>query len=369
MIAVVAMNGHGVRIHPLLYPLAGLYGCGVRVRNWLFDRGIWKSRCFPLPVICIGNLAVGGTGKTPHTEYLIRLLQDDYTVAVLSRGYRRKTKGFVLASPEATAVDIGDEPYQMAHKFPGICVAVDGDRCHGIEQLLDRGRALGTEVILLDDAFQHRYVKPGISLLLTDYRRPFFADALLPAGRLREPASGKRRADVLIVTKCPSELGAEERNSYLRALSPLPHQQVFFTTLVYGALQPLFATVPERRLETLRVDEQVLLLTGIAAPGLLIEELSRRTRQVTSIAFADHHDFSAADLQRVEAAFRRLRDGHRLVITTEKDASRLVGHQELSEELKAHLYVLPIEVAFLNNEQQRFNQYIKEYVRENTRGC
>ena len=361
------MEASSVRIFRSLYPLSFLYGCGVRVRNWLFDQGLLPSRRFLLPVISVGNLAVGGTGKTPHTEYLIRLLRNDWQVAVLSRGYRRKSKGFVLASASATAADIGDEPYQMAHKFPDIYVAVDSDRCEGIDRLTDSRTAPGVEVILLDDAFQHRYVRPGLSLLLTDYHRPFFQDALLPAGRLREPVAGRRRAEVMVVTKCPPGLGEDDRQRYLQALAPCPGQQVFFTTLVYGALQPLFAHRPERRLDTLGAEDHVLLLTGIAAPAPLQREVARYTPHVVAVSFADHHDFSASDLRRVEEAFHRLPEDRRIVVTTEKDASRLLGHAELSEALKERLYVLPVEVDFLFHEKERFNQYITAYVRENTR--
>lgn len=358
-----------VSVCRVLYPLSVVYGWGIGLRNWLFDKGVLSSRRYPLPVICIGNLAVGGTGKTPHTEYLIRLLRGTCQVAVLSRGYRRKSKGFVLADAATTAAQIGDEPYQMARKFPDVYVAVDADRCEGIERLTDGATVPGVDVILLDDAFQHRYVRPGLSVLLTDYRRPFFRDALLPAGRLREPMKGRRRADVIIVSKCPSALTREERQWYLQELAPLAGQQVFFTSLVYGTLQPLFASLPARSLDSLRKEEHVLLLTGIASPVALLDELSSYTSHIVPLTFADHHDFSVADVRRIEAAFAGLPEEHRLVVTTEKDASRLVSLPGLSETLKACLYVLPVEVAFGNHDQERFNQLITEYVRENTRSC
>lgn len=210
-----------------LWPFSVLFGIGVRVRNLLFDVGWLHEERFPLPVICIGNLTVGGTGKTPHTEYLIRLLQNSFRLAVLSRGYKRKSKGFVLASSTSRMEDIGDEPYQMARKFPAIHVAVDGDRCRGIRQLTSPQGAPDTEVILLDDAFQHRYVRPGLRILLMDYHRPVECDQLLPAGRLREPASGKKRADLLIVTKCPPTLSLEECERIRQRIQLLPHQEVF----------------------------------------------------------------------------------------------------------------------------------------------
>lgn len=223
-----------IKIYHGLLPLACLYRLGVSIRNWMFDRGILHSQSFPLPVICVGNISVGGTGKTPHTEYLIRLLQNEFQVAVLSRGYKRKSKGFVLATPETDADQIGDEPYQMAHKFPDIYVAVDRDRCHGINQLTDGHTAPGIKVIVLDDAFQHRYVKAGLTILLIDYNRPIHLDRMLPAGRLREPESGKKRADIIIVSKCPAQMSEAEQQALRYDIAPLPCQQLYFTTLAYG---------------------------------------------------------------------------------------------------------------------------------------
>ncbi len=199
------MDEHFFKIHKWLYPVSWLYGAVVIIRNKLFDWGLFRSKSFDVPVICVGNLSVGGTGKTPHTEYLIKLLHDKYQVAVLSRGYKRRTQGYVLATPQSTARTIGDEPYQMYTKFPSVTLAVDENRCHGIEKLLALKKP-AVDVVLLDDAFQHRYVKPGLSILLTDYHRLFCDDALLPAGRLREPVSGKNRAQIIIVTKCPQDI-------------------------------------------------------------------------------------------------------------------------------------------------------------------
>ena len=360
------MNRPSIRICRALYPLACLYGAGVWLRNLLFDRGWLPSRSFPLPVISVGNLTVGGTGKTPHTEYLIRLLHPRWQTAVLSRGYRRRTSGFVLGTSRTTAADIGDEPCQMLRKFPGLRVAVDADRCHGIARLTDGQTAPGTEVILLDDAFQHRYVRPGLSLLLIDYHRPVTADTLLPAGRLREPVAGKRRADLLIVSKCPPDMGAAERREWERRLACLPRQRLFFTTLTYGALYPLGGGAA-RPLHSLGAADAVLLLTGIASPAALLQELARHTRHVTPLTFADHHAFTAADLRRLEQAFGQLPHGRRLIITTEKDATRLADCPHLPAPLRAALYVLPVEVSFLFGEAGTFNQTITEYVQQHLR--
>ena len=364
------MSGHRnvIKIYHSLLPVAALYGAGVRLRNFFFDKGILREHTFSVPVICIGNLTVGGTGKTPHTEYLIRLLRPEYQVAVLSRGYKRKSKGFVLGNPETPIEEIGDEPYQMLHKFPDIYVAVDEDRCEGIRQLTDGHTAPGTRVILLDDAFQHRYVKPGFSILLTDYNRLITRDKLLPAGRLREPVGGKRRADIILVSKCPSGLTEEEQKAIRKEIAPAPSQSLFYTTLAYGRLQALFAAEPERKLESLQADEHILLLTGIASPAPLIRKLSEYSPHVTPLTFPDHHAFDAEDMRRIRTAFEKLPEGKRLVITTEKDAARLIGHPDIDPGLTPYIYVLPVEVSFLNEEERiMFNQNIIAYVRENTR--
>ena len=361
------MSQRPFKIYRSLLPFAFLYGVGVSLRNRLFNKGMLTSRSFPLPVICIGNISVGGTGKTPHTEYLIRLLQSSCRIAVLSRGYKRKSEGFVLAQPDTPIETIGDEPFQMAHKFPDIYVAVDRNRCHGIEQLTDGVTAPGVEAILLDDAFQHRYVKPGLNVLLIDYHRPIQYDKLLPAGRLRESPSGRKRADILIISKCPSNLNAEDQQRFRNELNPLPHQSLYFTTLAYGKLRPLFTQVPERTLEELAPEEHLLVVTGIASPAPLLEELSRHTRHVHPLTFGDHHNFDEADLRRIEEMFLHLPGTRKSIVTTEKDAARLIAHSKLSETLKPYFYVLPIEVRFLNHEEKSFNQQIIAYVRKNSR--
>ena len=355
------------KIYWILWPFSVMYRIGVSTRNKLFDWGVLRSRSFPVPLICIGNLAVGGTGKTPHTEYLIRLLQDKFKVATLSRGYRRQTKGFVLASGSATAKDIGDEPLQIFRKFPGVTVAVDANRCRGIARLIDRNTNPNIDVILLDDAFQHRYVKPGISILLTDYSRPFYQDMTLPAGRLREPASGKTRADIVVVTKCPRDLSEKEQAFIRKRLRLSPNQGLFFTTMEYGKLHPLFADMPERSIESLEKGEEVLLLTGIASPEPLVRTLKAHCTSIHPLTFPDHHAFNGNDMQKLEQAFSRLPEGKRLIVTTEKDAARLADHPCLSKTLKPYIYTLPIEVKFLNSGELIFNPKIIEYVRKNSR--
>ena len=358
-----------IKIHKWLYPLSFLYGAGVALRNKLFDWGYLRSKSFDVPVICIGNIAVGGTGKTPHTEYLIKLLHREYQVAVLSRGYKRRTKGYILSTPESNVRSIGDEPFQIKSKFPDIRVAVDEDRCHGIEQLCTLDNP-PVEVVLLDDAFQHRYVKAGFNILLTDYHRLFCDDALLPAGRLRESIQGKNRAQIVIVTKCPPDIKPIDFNIIAKRLNLFPYQMLFFSSFRYGNLQPVFPEVAgkaEQKLSSLQTDTQVLLLTGIASPVTIIQELERYTSHIDLLSFDDHHHFNQHDMQLIKQRFDKLKGEQRLIITTEKDATRLVHHPILDAELKRHIYALPIEVEILQNQQDNFNQHIIGYVRENTR--
>lgn len=362
------MKEDSTKIHAWLYPISFLYGIGVSFRNRLFDWGILRSKSFDVPIICIGNIAAGGTGKTPHTEYLIKLLQDEATIAMLSRGYKRHTKGYVLATPQDTAQTIGDEPYQVKTKFPNIHVAVDEDRCRGIEQLC-KIKSPEVEVVLLDDAFQHRYVQVGINILLTDYYRLFCDDALLPAGRLRESAQAKHRATIVVVTKCPPDIKPIDYNIIAKRLDLYPYQQLFFSSFKYGSLQPVFPAwgASQRELSTLAKEEKILLLTGIASPIALVNELERYTSQIDLLTFDDHHEFSKKDIKLLKERFDKLGDDPKIIITTEKDATRLINHPTMDDELKRHIYALPIEVEILQNQQDMFNQQITGYVRKNKR--
>ncbi len=363
------MEENFIKKHHWLYPLSWFYGMGVFLRNKLFDWGWIRSKSFDAPVICVGNLAVGGTGKTPHTEYLIKLLQKNgLNVATLSRGYKRKSKGFILAGHQSDVHQIGDEPYQIKSKYPNIRVAVDEDRCNGIQQLLNLDKP-AVDVILLDDAFQHRYVKAGINILLTDFHRLLCDDALLPVGRLREPTSGKSRAQIVIVTKCPNDIKPIDFNIITKRLSLYAYQELYFSRFRYGMLQPLFPENSNSRktLSSLKEDEQVLLVTGIASPISLVKEVEFYSSHVSLLAFDDHHDFTAKDLQQIKEQFLNLESSNRLIITTEKDATRLQSHPALEETLKPYIYVLPIDIEILQNQQQIFNQNIIGYVRTNSR--
>jgi tetraacyldisaccharide 4'-kinase len=358
------MEGDFIKINEWLTPLSWLYGLGVRFRNFLFDTGVLKSQSFDVPVISVGNITVGGTGKTPHVEYLVRLLKDKVKVAVLSRGYKRHTSGFLKASMQTTVRDIGDEPYQMKQKYPDVTIAVDKNRCRGIEQLTSEDPKI--DVVLLDDAFQHRYVKPGINILLVDYHRLIIYDTLLPAGRLREPLTGKNRADVVIVTKCPKELKPMEYRVITKAMDLFPYQHLYFTTLAYGRMNHLFGKMVSRSLDEIAPDEHVMLLTGIASPRQLEEDLAPYTQKLHPLCFPDHHNFSAKDVQLINDTFASM-PSPKCIITTEKDAARIVGIAGLSEEVKQHLWPLPVQIRFMLDQEDKFNENIIGYVRKNSR--
>lgn len=355
------MEGDLIHINEWMRPLSWLYGCGVKFRNLLFEWGILKQTSYDLPVICVGNITVGGTGKTPHTELLLRMLMPGHRVAVLSRGYKRKSRGFRLAMPTTPMREIGDEPWQMKQKFPEAIVAVDTDRRHGISQLLTLEATRDADVILLDDAFQHRYVKASLNILLTDYHRLITDDELLPAGRLREPVSAKERANIVIVTKCPAEMKPMDYRVIQEALWLKPYQNLFFSTFRYGALHHLFGETSGQT-EELTPDTHVLLLTGIASPQQMLMDLRRMTRHITALSFADHHEFEAHDIQRIEEAFTALQGSKRFIITTEKDAARLMLVDDLSPIVRRHIYVMPIEVVFLRDEGPAFEQLVLDNI-------
>ena len=365
------MEGDFIKINKALLPLSWLYGMAVRLRNMLFDMGVLKTHAFAVPVISVGNITVGGTGKTPHVEYLLELLQDKGKVAVLSRGYKRKSRGFIIAGEEATAATIGDEPMQVKTKFPKTIVAVDKNRVRGIRHLIDQDPEI--DVILLDDAYQHRYVKPGINILLVDYHRLIIYDKLLPAGRLREPLNGKNRADIVIVTKCPKELKPMEYRVITKTMDLYPYQTLFFTTIDYAPLRPVFpqcATAQPPALEKLTT-QHVLLLTAIASPRQLADDLSaargaHAQGSLQTLAFPDHHTFSKKDVRKIISAFEAL-PTPRCIVTTEKDAARLQNATGLTNEAKAALYALPVHVRFMLDQQSTFNENIIGYVRKNSR--
>ena len=360
------MEGDFIKINEWLLPLSWLYGIGVRLRNQMFELGILKSRSFDIPVISVGNITVGGSGKTPHVEYLINALRDKVKVAVLSRGYKRKSRGYVLAGKATTMSEIGDEPYQMKKKFPDVHVAVDKNRCHGIECITGEDETKDTDVILLDDAYQHRYVKPGINILLVDYHRLIMYDKLLPAGRLREPKNGKSRADIVIVTKCPKDLKPMEFRVITKTMNLFPYQKLYFTTLKYDDLKPVYCG-EDRKQASLTAKTQVLLLTGIASPRQMMVDLEPYTSNIIPLTFADHHQFTASDIERINTMFAGMEGDDKIIITTEKDNARLFGMEGLSDEVRRNLFVLPVAVEFMLGQEEEFKENIIGYVRKNSR--
>lgn len=343
-------------IRILLFPFSLIYAVVVKVRNWCYDRRLLPSSSFNLPIICVGNLAVGGTGKSPMVEWLIRVLQDRFAIAVLSRGYKRKTRGYALAGEVTTALDIGDEPMQFHLKFPDVAIAVGEERIVAIPQLLhDRP---DTRAIILDDAFQHRAVKAGLNILLTDFSNLFTRDWWLPSGDLRDGQSSARRADVIIVTKCREDLSVDERQAIALEIAPLSGQQLFFTSIRYG--DPYHIT----RHETIVIDDQteVLLVTGIANPVPLKRWLGDRVSAYDEMAYSDHHIFSIDDLQAIFRRFMGLAAARKIILTTEKDAVRLI---KFREEMEAWpFYVLPIAPCFLFGEEARFTNLIVKFITE-----
>jgi len=345
-----------------------LYGIGTGVRNWLFDKKILSITAFSIPIISVGNLSVGGTGKTPHTEYILRLLQQDIKVALLSRGYKRQTKGFFIANENSDAITLGDEPFQIYRKFTTITVAVDEKRVHGVQELLKFEPDI--EGVVLDDAFQHRYIKPGLSILLTDFNHLYTRDHLLPAGRLREFKSGNSRANIIVVTKCPDDISEIEFNRVEAELKPAAHQTLYFSKYIYSELAPVFPTVENEHWTYNRIinkDVTVLLVAGIVNPQTIVEHLRKFSHRIETIFYKDHHAFLIQDLVEVLKRFENIKTANKIVLVTEKDAARLVNHQFYPEKLKPITYAIPIEVKILRNQEKLFNQKIQDYVTKNTR--
>ena len=362
-------EGDYIKINEWLTPLSWIYGLAVGVRNKLFDFGILKQKAFDLPVISVGNITVGGSGKTPHVEYLIELLKDKVKTAILSRGYKRHTKGYILADNNSTTEDIGDEPFQMKRKFDNIYVAVDSKRRHGIERLISDNDTKDTDVVLLDDAFQHRYVKPGINILLVDYHRLIIYDKLLPAGRLREPMSGKKRADMVIITKCPKDLKPMEFRVLTKAMDLFPYQDLYFTTIDYSRLKKVFGNNEGEDNEMERTalkDYNVLLLTGIASPTLLANDLAPLCKSMKQLAFADHHMFTPNDMERINKLFDSM-PTPKIIVTTEKDATRIETADGLDGKAANAMYVQPIQIKFMLGQQEIFDNKILSYVHKNSR--
>lgn len=338
----------------LLFPLTMWYAVGVAVRNILFALGIKKQEAPHITTIGVGNLCVGGSGKTPHVEYLLRMLSGKYATAMLSRGYKRRSKGYVADDGRHDVAQLGDEPAMIAAKFPQVQVAVCEKRVEGIRQLMEQEEK--PQVVVLDDVFQHRQVKPSINILLTEYRHPFFKDHILPYGNLREFKSARYRAGIVIVTKCPSVLNPVDKHNIIHDLRLQNFQKVFFSYLKYGAVTDLEGREADI---DLRHVGHALVVTGIAHPEPMVEEIKRRCK-VRHLAFADHRDYTASDVAKIRSAFEALPAGQNVILTTEKDAMRLRGKTE-----GLPVYVLPVDVAFHKEKDLDFDQLIESTVKEN----
>lgn len=343
------------RLRILLFPFSLVYGVIVQIRNYLFDKNIIPSTSFNLPIIGIGNLSVGGTGKSPMIEYLINLLQDKYQLATLSRGYRRRTKGYILAREGTTALEIGDEPMQFHQKFKNVAVAVGEKRVEAVPQLLHDQPE--TDVILLDDSFQHRQIKPGLNILLTEYKNLFTRDCLLPAGNLRDNKSSYKRANVIIVTKCPNDLSKEEMFRIRKELHLSANQKAFFTAIDYG--EPYHILTKEKRPVT--KEDDIILLCGIANPGPLEKYLLEKAKVQHVLSYNDHHTYSKTDLDEVVVKLSEIRSQRKMIITTEKDAVKLIQFNEVI--MKLPLYVLPVHHCFLSGEGIQFDEIVNNYIK------
>ena len=339
----------------LLFPFSLIYGAIIWLRNWLFDKNILKSATFNFPVICVGNLAVGGTGKTPMVEYMVSMLGNRYQTATLSRGYKRKTKGFAIANDSTTAIDIGDEPMQFHQKFPDITVAVGEERLDAIPQILHQRP--DTQVIILDDAFQHRTVRAGLNILLTDYKNLYTRDLMMPAGDLRDVKASRKRADIIIVTKCKTNLALDEKNALIEEIDPLPGQQVLFTEILYAQPYHLF----NKQTVNIGTNTDVLLLCGIANPKPMMDFLTTHVHSYDMNRYPDHHIFTIDDLKEIKRHFEKMESKNKIILTTEKDAVRL---QKYIHELTDHpIYVLPIKHSFLFEEAPVFEERVSSFIR------
>lgn len=349
----------------LLYPISKIYGVVMAVRNKMFDYGILKQQEFDIPIVVVGNIAMGGTGKTPHVEYIVESLLGKYNIGVLSRGYRRATKGFVLASPQSRPEDIGDESYQIYRKFgPDITVAVCEKRADGIRQMREINPALN--MIILDDAFQHRYVKPSVSVILTEYNRPVFNDKILPYGRLRESARALNRADMVVVTKCPIDMKPMHYRLFEENLKLFPFQKLYFSRYNYGHLVPIFpdeaTDIPT--LDSLRPDNSVLVITGVANPKPFVRFLRRNKAKVKLKRFTDHHNFTASDMEEIARLFDELPSANKFIVTTEKDAVRILNNPYFPHRLKKSIFYVPIKVEFIDRGEAEFTAGIEKTIRD-----
>lgn len=341
----------------LLAPFSILYGIGVSIRNFFYQRELLKGISFNLPVISVGNLTVGGAGKTPHIEYLIRYLKDYIEVATLSRGYKRKSKGFLMVQANNDANLVGDEPLQFKRKFPDIAVSVAENRTFAIPEILMNHP--NTQTILLDDAFQHRAIKPGLNILLTDYNMPFTRDYLMPSGRLREWRSGYERADIIIVSKCPFQLDTTEAEKLKEEINPFPHQQIYFSYYTYH--NPYYILNPRYQIK-FQADWDILLICAIARADYLVEYLEEQVNSIHVLEYEDHRYFSKYDVSNLKTTFDNMPSEKKLILTTEKDAMRLELHKDYLVENKLPIFAIPVQVDFHFNQHLQFNEDVQNFL-------
>ncbi|UTW60712.1 tetraacyldisaccharide 4'-kinase [bacterium SCSIO 12741] len=346
----------------ILLPVSLLYAAVVLVRNFLYDIGVFSSQRYTFPLINVGNLAAGGTGKSPHVEYLLKLLSKDYRFTSLSRGYGRKTSGFAEVLSESTFVECGDEPVMIKSNYPEVPIFVDGNRRRGLREIFKKYSE--TQGVILDDAFQHRSVTPGLNILLTDYSRLYIQDFVLPTGYLREPRRGANRADIIVVTKCPDIFSPVDARAIRKRLKVKPYQSVYFSYIKYGALKPVYSSLPPFE-GKLNAQLSVLLFTGIAKPGNLYYKIKNSVKEVEHLRFSDHHAFGMSDINRIVSGYEGLKGERKIILTTEKDSIRmqLPGIREILESYP--IYYLPIEVTFHGKDQQEFDERIINYVERN----
>jgi tetraacyldisaccharide 4'-kinase len=351
------MPGLYVILKYLTLPFALLYGLIIWVRNKLYDAGWSSSLRFSTPIINVGNLSVGGTGKTPHIAYLIELLQNNYHLATLSRGYKRRSKGFIIADNTSSAFNIGDEPMQYHITYPNISVCVGEDRIMAIPTLLQRRADI--QAILMDDAFQHRSIQAGLNILITPINKLYTNDYILPFGRLREFKSGAKRAEIIIVSKCDKNINDKEKEKVINELKPLTHQKVYFSYLQYLPTYNLFTQ------QTISIlNKYVIAVAGIANPTSMLNYIKSIVSNVHLLNYPDHHYFSERDLLEIKETYNNIQQENKIIVTTEKDATRLLLHQNYFEQNNITIAVLPIKVKFVGKDEHAFNEYIENWMEQ-----
>ncbi len=341
----------------ILFPFSFIYGSVIEIRNGLYSGGLIKSNKYNIPIICIGNISYGGTGKTPLVEYLVRLLSPNNRLATLSRGYKRKSKGFIIAKNNSLTAEIGDEPKQFKTKFPELMVAACEDRCKGVSEILKSDA--DTNCVLLDDAFQHRSLKAGLNILLSDYNNLYTRDFVLPSGTLREHSSSAKRADIIIITKCPQALSPEERRKISNEINPSGNQHLFFSYIEYDSLKKINDFKFEKNFNS---KQTVLLFSGIANIKPLEQYFKDRKYSVISLIFKDHHQYSIQDLSKIRNTFNNIADENKIILTTEKDIMRIETPAQKEILTGLPVFYIPIKAEFFEPDKEMFNKIIIDYV-------